>query len=90
MKVVRIREERGEIRQPHELRALAERVLQLERVPAGLDCRPEEKDERDRDLRRDQRVGQPGRAENDAFFHPAAVALTCWRIRSGAGSRSRA
>ncbi len=33
MQVVRVREQRGEIRQPDELRALAERILQLERVP---------------------------------------------------------
>ena len=52
-----------------QLAEVDEGVLQQHGLPERLGRRPEEEDERDRDLRRDQEVGQPGGAEDDAFFH---------------------
>src|SRR5882672_862952 len=66
---MRVAEELDEIAQAHELGAQAERVLHLERVPISLRGGPEEKNERDRDLRREQRIRQPLRPEDNALFH---------------------
>lgn len=67
---MRIIEERPEVLQADELRFQAEGVLQLEGIPDRLAGRPEEEDEGDGDLRREQGIGQPCRAENNAFLHP--------------------
>ena len=67
--VVRVVEQRREVVEPDELGLRAERVLHQQRLVERLRRRPEEEDERDRDLRRDQRVRQPRRAEDDALFH---------------------
>ena len=73
MEVVRVPEQRREVAQADELGAQAEGVLQLERVPPRLRRRPEKEHQRDRDLRRKQRVRQPRRAEDDPLFHLALV-----------------
>src|SRR5207249_5238519 len=71
--IVLVPQEVGEVAQPGELGADAEGILQLEGEPEGLRCRPEEKYDRDRDLRHEQRVRQPRRAEYDALFHSRVI-----------------
>src|SRR6185436_11863644 len=69
LQIVGVGEQRPEVLEADELGALAERVLQLERVPAGLHRGPEEEHDGDRDLRGHQRIRQPRRPENDPLFH---------------------
>src|SRR5262249_10368436 len=54
--VVLVVEEIAEILEPDELRVRAERVLHEQRLVERLRRRPEEEDERDDELRRDQRI----------------------------------
>ena len=62
-------EELAEIVEPDELQVAAERVLDVQRLVDRLPGRQEEEDQRDRDLRRDQRVRQPPGLEPRALFH---------------------
>src|SRR6185503_7350701 len=71
LQVALVGEQFREIPQADEFGPEAERVLHLEREPHRLRRGPEEEHDGDRDLRREQRVRQPRRAENYALFHPA-------------------
>jgi hypothetical protein len=71
MEVVRIAEQRGEILEPHEFRVAAERALDEHRLLDRLRRRPDEEDQRDRDLRRDQEIGQQLGLKDDALDHGA-------------------
>src|SRR5205823_9272537 len=55
--------------EPDELRAGAESILDEERLLDCLRRRPEKEDQRDRHLRRDERVRQPARFEAGPLFH---------------------
>ena len=87
----------GEIVEPDELGVAAEGVLDQHRLPDRLARRPEEEDQRDDDLRRHQKVGQPSFVEGDALFHrrprdcrrlPVAMKLALPRA-SGRGAAFR-
>src|SRR5207248_11206119 len=67
--VLLVAEQVLEILEPDELRTGAERILDEERLVYRLRRRPEKEDQRDRHLRRDERVRQPARLEAGALFH---------------------
>ena len=76
--VVLVAEEILEVLEPDELRIGAEGILHQQRLIQRLRRRQEEEDERDDELRRDQRVRQPARLETGSLFHGA---IFCGRIR---------
>ncbi len=87
--VTRVVEQVAEVVEPDELRPGGERVLDQQRPVHRLARRPEEKDQRDDELRCDKRVRQPRRLEDDALFHPILVGTTPPRKRGGASTDRR-
>jgi hypothetical protein len=59
--------------EPHEDQPEAEGILQEKGIVDGLGGRPEEEDERDRDLRRQEHVGQQLAIEDHAPVHGASM-----------------
>ena len=104
--VERIGEELLEIREPDELARRAERVLALRGLPERFAGRPQEEQQRDRELRRDQQIGQQARCRSGSAFPsmnskvllqlgsgasaPEPCLLSCRLSRSGAATRRHA
>ena len=63
VQVVRIVEQRNEVIQADELAGKAKGIDALQRVPQRFACGPDKENQRDNQLRRDQHIGQPARAE---------------------------
>ena len=64
VQVVRIVEQRNEVIQADELAGKAKGIDALQRVPQRFARRPDKKDNGDDELRRDQQIRQPARAEH--------------------------
>lgn len=61
--VVRIVEQRNKVIEADELAGKAKGIDALQRVPQRFACGPDKENQRDNQLRRDQHIGQPARAE---------------------------
>jgi len=66
-------EDLDEVLEPDELGREAEGVLHQHRLPERLARRPDEEDERHRDLRQHQQIGQQGVAEVDPLQHEVTI-----------------
>ncbi len=83
LKVDRVREQAGEVVEPDELAAEPEGVLEQDGLVEGLARRPDEEDERDDDLRGDQRKGQPPPGKCDALFQGIRGRATLFVLGQG-------